>query len=305
MIDFTDQVVVVTGAGRGLGRQYALDLARRGASVVVNDLGCSVAGEGEDPTVADGVVEEIRAEGGAAVASYHSVATSEGGAGIVETATKEFGRLDALVSNAGIMEMLSFEDIPAEHWRRMIDVHLTGAFNVSQPAYRVMKAQGYGRFVFVASSAGAFGMPMAAHYGAAKAGIIGLTNNIAFEGAAHGILANAVLPFGLTRMATMVGEPEEGTLLALSTTELVSPIAVFLASRDCTFTHQYFSACAGRYARAFVGLGGGWMAESGNVPTADDIQKHFDQIATTEPSMIPMSLIDEMQDVGRRLFDGR
>lgn len=301
MIDFTDQVVVVTGAGRGLGRQYALDLALRGAAVVVNDLGCSITGVGDDPSVADAVVEEIRAGGGSAVASHHSVATFEGGVGIVETAIREFGRLDAVVSNAGIMEMLPFEDIPADHWRRMIEVHLTGAFNVSQPAYRVMKAQGYGRFVFTASSAGAFGMPMAAHYGAAKAGIIGLTNNIAFEGAAHGIMANAVLPFGLTRMATMAGDPGEGTLLALSSTELVSPIVVFLASRDCTFTHQYFSACAGRYARAFVGLGSGWLSPPGTVPTADDIQKQVDQVASTQPFMIPMSLIDEMEAIARQL----
>ena len=118
-----------------------------------------------------------------------------------------------------------------------------------------MKTQGYGRLVLIASSAGAFGMPHATHYAAAKAGIIGLTNNIAFEGEAHGILVNAVLPFGLTRMATIAGEPEEGTLLAVSTTDTVSPLVVFLASRDCTFTHRNFSACAGRYARVFTGCG--------------------------------------------------
>jgi NAD(P)-dependent dehydrogenase (short-subunit alcohol dehydrogenase family) len=305
VVTFNDQVAVVTGAGRGLGRQYALDLARRGAAVVVNDLGCSMTGDGEDPSVADAVVDEIRAEGGTAVASHHSVVTPEGGAGIVQTAVEAFGRLDAVVSNAGIMEMLAFEDIAPENWRRMIETHLTGSFHVSQPAYRVMKAQGYGRFVFISSSAGAFGMPLASHYGAAKAGIIGLTNNIAFEGAVHGILANAVLPFGLTRMATIAGEPEEGSLLAISSTELVSPLVVFLASRDCTFTHQYFSACAGRYARAFIGLGDGCLPDRGQTPTPEDIQNRLEEVASTEAFMIPMSLVDEMQVLAHRLGLGR
>ena len=210
MIDFTDQVAIVTGAGRGLGRHYALDLARRGAKVVVNDLGCSVDGNGADPSVADEVVEEIRSTGGTAVASYDSVGTPEDGAAIVKTALDHFGRLDAVVSNAGIVEMMPFEDIPAENWSRMINTHLDGSFYVSQPAYKVMKEQGYGRLVFIASSAGAFGMPYGTHYAAAKAGILGLTNNIALEGRPHGILANAVLPFGLTRMAF---EAEEGSLL--------------------------------------------------------------------------------------------
>lgn len=299
MISFDGQVVIVTGAGRGLGRQYALDLARRGASVVVNDLGCSLLGDGVDISPANEVVAQIRQEGGDAVASYDSVLTPEGGAAIVEAATSRFGRLDALVSNAGIMEMLSFEDISPEKFKRMVETHLFGSFHVSQPAYRVMKAQGYGRMVFIASSAGAFGMPNAAHYGAAKGGIIGLANNIAFEGEAHGILANTVLPFGLTRMATIAGEPERGTLLAESQTETVSPLVVFLASRDCTFTHMNFSACAGRYARVFVGVGEGWVAGRGSIATADDILDHLDEVRATDPYTVPASLIDEMADVAR------
>ena len=297
MIDFSGQVAVVTGAGRGLGRQYALDLARRGASVVVNDLGCTILGDGEDPSVADAVVEQIRAAGGPAVASYDSVLTPEGGQAIIDRAIGAFGRLDAVVSNAGIMEMLPFEDITPEKFRRMVETHLFGSFHVGQPAYRIMKAQGYGRLVLIASSAGAFGMPYAAHYAAAKAGIIGLTNNIAFEGEAHGVLANAVLPFGLTRMATIAGEPQEGTLLAVSTTDTVSPLVVFLASRDCRFTHRNFSACAGRYARVFTGCGEGWVADKG--ATAEDIAAHLDQITATDPYIVPGSLIDEMTDVAR------
>jgi NAD(P)-dependent dehydrogenase (short-subunit alcohol dehydrogenase family) len=179
----------------------------------------------------------------------------------------------------------------------MVETHLFGSFHVGQPAYRIMKAQGYGRLVLIASSAGAFGMPYAAHYAAAKAGIIGLTNNIAFEGEAHGVLANAVLPFGLTRMATIAGEPQEGTLLAVSTTDTVSPLVVFLASRDCRFTHRNFSACAGRYARVFTGCGEGWVADKG--ATAEDIAAHLDQITATDPYIVPGSLIDEMTDVAR------
>jgi NAD(P)-dependent dehydrogenase (short-subunit alcohol dehydrogenase family) len=304
VISFSDQVTIVTGAGRGLGRQYALDLARRGASVVVNDLGCTILGDGEDPSLADAVVEQIRAGGGTAVASYESVLTPEGGAAIVETAMSSFGRLDAVVSNAGIMEMLPLEDITPEKFRRMIETHLFGSFHVCQPAYRIMKAQGYGRLVLIASSAGAFGMPHATHYAAAKAGIIGLTNNIAFEGEAHGVLANAVLPFGLTRMATIAGEPEEGTLLAVSTTDTVSPLVVFLASRDCTFTHRNFSACAGRYARVFVGCAEGWAADKGTIATADDILAHLDKIIATDPHIIPRSLIEEMTDVARLTATG-
>jgi NAD(P)-dependent dehydrogenase (short-subunit alcohol dehydrogenase family) len=205
-----------------------------------------------------------------------------------------------VVSNAGIVEMLAFEDITPEQFRRMVETHLFGSFHVCQPAYRIMKEQGYGRIVLIASSAGAFGMSHGTHYAAAKAGVIGLTNNIALEGEAHGILANAVLPFALTRMAAPAGEPEEGSLLAVSTTDTVSPLVVFLASRDCTVTHRNFSACAGRYARAFVGCAEGWVADGGSTATADDLLAHFDQIDATDPYIVPNSLVDEMTDVASR-----
>jgi len=187
MIDFTGQVAVVTGAGRGLGRLYALELAKRGASVVVNDLGGSMHGEGADTKVADDVVAEITATGGAAIASYDSVDSSEGGEAIVRAAVDNFGRLDAVVSNAGIFNSIAFDEMTPIQWRQMLSVHLDGGFYLSQPAFRVMKRQGYGRFVFISSSGGLFGQHLEAHYAAAKAGLVGLSNIIALEGADHGI----------------------------------------------------------------------------------------------------------------------
>jgi NAD(P)-dependent dehydrogenase (short-subunit alcohol dehydrogenase family) len=313
VIDFDSQVAVVTGAGRGLGRLYALDLARRGASVVVNDVGTSMHGDGADSGVADEVVAEITAAGGVAIASYDSVATPEGGAAIVATAVERFGRLDAVVSNAGIFSTIAFDELSVEDWRRMLTVHVDGAFYLSQPAYRVMKEQGYGRFVFIASSAGMFGQPMSAHYAAAKSGIVGLTNVIAIEGAPHGILANTVLPFGHSRMVTetmgdaaaMVGDrdkdnKQESFLTAIQP-EYVVPIVTYLASRDCTVTHQNYSACARRFARVFVGLGEGWVAEPGSAPSAEDVAANFDELSATEPFIVPGSIFDEVFAVCERL----
>jgi NAD(P)-dependent dehydrogenase (short-subunit alcohol dehydrogenase family) len=268
---------------------------------VVNDLGCSVDGLGGDPSVAEEVTKEICDAGGTAVASDESVRTPQGGAAVVERALDAFGRLDAVVSNAGIVEFIPFEDIPAENWQRMISTHLDGSFHVCQPAYRVMKDQGYGRFVLVASSAGAFGMPLGTHYAAAKAGIIGLANNIALEGAPHGIMANTILPFATTRMA---GEPEEGSLLALSTPELVVPMVVYLASRECAVTHQNFSALAGRYARVFLGAADGWYPGRAASPSADDILEHFDEVDSPDPFTIPGSIVEEMEQAARRVGMG-
>jgi NAD(P)-dependent dehydrogenase (short-subunit alcohol dehydrogenase family) len=313
VIGFEGHVVIVTGAGRGLGRRYAMDLARRGAAVVVNDLGSTMAGSGSDPGVADAVVEAIQAGGGVAVASHESVATAVGGQAIVDTALDRFGRLDAVISNAGIFQTVPFEQIVAEDWRRMLNVHLDGAFYLSQPAFRAMKAQGYGRFVFVASSAGLFGQLETAHYAAAKAGLIGLTNVIALEGAEHGIAANAVLPFGSSRMVTeTVGDveelPEVAAFLSAIDPELVVPMVVFLASRECRLTHHNFSAGAGRFARVFTGLGPGWfaapVAAPGAVPSAEEVEAHLDAIVASEPCTVPMSIYEEVGEIWSRLDAG-
>ena len=305
MIDFQGQVAIVTGAGRGLGRLYALEIARRGGSVVVNDVGGSMRGEGTDASVADQVVEEIRRKGGSAVASHDSVASPEGGDSIVRRAVERFGRLDAVVSNAGIFQTAPFDALAVEDWRRMLNVHLDGSFHLGQPAFRVMRSQGYGRFVFVASSAGLFGQPQSAHYAAAKAGIVGLANVVAIEGAAHGILANCVLPFGSSRMLTeTVGGDEiaaQSPFLRALDPELVVPIVAFLASRACDFTHRSYSAGGGRYARVFVGLGEGWLAERGSRPTADDVAAHLEEVSATEPFRVPASIFDEVTELCARL----
>jgi len=305
MIDFTGQVAVVTGAGRGLGRLYAIELARRGASVVVNDRGGTMHGEGADPSVADRVVEEIEGAGGLAVASHESVDSAEGGEAIVRTAIGRFGRLDAVVSNAGIFSSVPFDELSQADWRRMLGVHLDGGFHLGQPAFRAMKSRGYGRFVFIASSAGMFGQPLEAHYAAAKAGLVGLTNVIAIEGAPHGILANTVLPFGTSRMvAETVNDPkylEESGFLNAIQPELVVPLVVFLASRACEFSHHNYSACAGRFARVFVGLGEGWLAEPGSEPSAEDIAAHLEDVSATEPFTVPMSIVDEVLEMCERL----
>jgi NAD(P)-dependent dehydrogenase (short-subunit alcohol dehydrogenase family) len=309
VIDFSDQVVIVTGAGRGLGRLYALDLARRGASVVVNDLGGTMAGRGSDERVADAVVAEIEEVGATAIASYDSVATREGAEAIVAKATNRLGGLDAVVSNAGIFHTAPFEDLATADWGRMLRVHLDGAFHLSQAAFPAMRRRGSGRFVYIASSAGLFGQPGSAHYAAAKAGTVGLANVVAIEGAEHGILANCVLPFGYSRMVTeTVGEretleAEPGFLHAIEP-ELVVPIVVFLASRACTFTHHVYSACAGRFARVFVGLADGWAAPPGALPTAEDIAAHLDEVSAPEPYSIPTSIFDEVTQVCARLGIG-
>ena len=305
MIDFKGQVAIVTGAGRGLGRLYAVELARRGASVVVNDLGGTMHGSGADPSVADQVVEEIERAGGVAAASHDSVEIPEGGEAIVRTAIDRFGRLDAVVSNAGIFNSVPFDEMSPADWRRMLSVHLDGGFYLSQPAFRIMKSQGYGRVVFIVSSAGLFGQPLEAHYAAAKAGLLGLTNVVAIEGAPYGILANTVLPFGYSRMVTeTVNDPkflEESGFLNAIQPELVVPIVVFLASRACELSHHNYSAGAGRFARVFVGLAQGWLAKRDGNPSADDIAAHLTDVTATEPFTIPASIFDEVLGLCDRL----
>ena len=306
VIDFADQAAVVTGAGRGLGRLYAIELARRGAQVVVNDIGGSMQGQGTDASVADEVVAQIVAAGGAAVASHTSVETPEGGEEIVQGALDAFGRLDVVVSNAGIYEMVPFDQLTPEQWRRMSAVHADGAFHLTQPAFRRMKAQGYGRFVMVTSNIAAFGQPDLAHYGAAKGAVLGLTHALANEGAPHGILANAVLPIGRTRMMTdsldlIPQDPVVERLFAETTPERVVALVTYLASRSCTLNQHAFSAAAGRFARVFIGLAEGWMADPGHDPTAEDIAEHLEAVVATEPFTVPTTVADEIVGLMSRL----
>jgi len=239
------------------------------------------------------------------VASHDSVDHPEGGEAIVNAALDRFGRLDAVVSNAGIFSSVAFDELPPEDWRRMLAVHLDGGFHLSQPAFRAMKSGDGGRFVFIASSAGMFGQPMEAHYAAAKAGLFGLANVVAIEGAAHGIRANTVLPFGTSRMVTETVPDKEflarsGFLNAIRP-ELVVPLVTFLASDRCDFTHHVYSACAGRFARVFVGLAEGWLAEPGSAPSAEDVAAQIATISATEPYTVPSSIIDEVLGMCERL----
>jgi NAD(P)-dependent dehydrogenase (short-subunit alcohol dehydrogenase family) len=295
---FDGQVAIVTGGGRGLGRLYAMELARRGASVLVNDLGGSSRGDGSDASVADQVVAQIEAAGGVAASSRDSVGTPEGGQAIVDAAIDKFGRVDIVINNAGIIRFTPFDKVTPDEWRQTLNVHLDGSFHVSQPAFRVMKKQGYGRFVFVSSTFGAFGQPATASYATAKAGLLGLSNVVALEGAAHGIRSNAVLPVGFSRMVTDQESggpipPGRQAFYDAIRPELITPLVVYLASRDCSLTHRAIAACAGRYSRVFAGYGDGWLSEAGSTPSAEDLAAHVAQINGTDGFFAPESSADE------------
>jgi NAD(P)-dependent dehydrogenase (short-subunit alcohol dehydrogenase family) len=294
-ISFDGRVAVVTGAGGGLGRTYALELARRGAAVVVNDLGGSVEGKGGDETAAQKVVDEITSAGGEAVPSFASVMTPEGGASVVQAAVDSFGKVDVVINNAGFLRDKSFLKLSWEDLDAVIDVHLKAAFYVSQPAFAVMKENGYGRFVHTASNA-TFGNFGQSNYSAAKMGLVGLSNTLAVEGARAGILSNIIMPVAKTRMT----EELLGDFADYLAPELVTPMVTYLASEACTTTHGAYSAAGGRYARVFWGLADGWYAGSGNVPTAEDISANLDTIEDRTSYIVPSSTTDEIVALSER-----
>ncbi len=249
-IRFDGRVAVVTGAGGGLGRQHARLLSSRGASVVVNDLGGGADGTGATTSMADLVVKEIAQTGGQAVANYDSVATPEGGRAIIQSALDAFGRVDIVINNAGVLRDKSFAKLEPQDLTVVLDVHLKGAFFVSQPAFKVMKEQGYGRFVFTSSAAGIFGNFGQTNYAAAKSGIVGLSNVLALEGSKYNITSNVIAPIARTRLT----EQLLGTLGEKFAPEQVSPLVAYLVSEECTLTHEVFSVGGGRYARVLTGL---------------------------------------------------
>ena len=308
-LSFENRVVIVTGAGGGLGRAYALDIAKRGGAVVVNDLGGSVKGEGASTSMADAVVAEIREAGGKAIANYDSVATMEGARRIAASAMEAYGRIDALINNAGNMRFADFEELTEEDLASLISVHLVGSFNITQAVWPVMKAQGYGRVVFTSSAAGMFGHKQMAAYGAAKGGVTGLMNVLSVEGKAHGILCNAVLPNALSRMTASVGasgttepNPYMRSILPTMQPEFMTGLAVYLASDVCQTTHSIYSSLGGRAARAFIGLTDGWYGSRETPSTAEDIAANIDTIRDVSAGFhIPESLPDEYRIVAEHI----
>lgn len=247
-VRFDDRVAIVTGAGGGLGRAHALLLASRGAQVVVNDLGGHVDGSGGSLGPAMDVVAQIERAGGIAVANCNSVTTAEGGEAIVQTALDNFGRIDIVVNNAGILRDKSFPNMTPDHVEPVLDVHLRGAMNVTRPAYGVMKVLGYGRIVNTTSAAGLFGNFGQTNYGAAKAGLVGMVRVLAIEGARHGIKANAIAPVARTRMTEKI----LGEFADRLDPELVSPTVAWLCHEDGLVSGEVYSAGGGRVARVFT-----------------------------------------------------
>lgn len=245
---FDERVAVVTGAGRGLGRAYALLLAARGAQVVVNDVGGSIPGGDSDIGVADAVVEEITAAGGRAVASVDSVAGPEGGQAIVAKALDTYGRIDVLIHNAGNVRYAPLTEMSYEDFDSVLDVHLRGAFHVVRAAFPVMKEAGYGRVVLTSSIGGLYGNQNVANYAVAKAGVIGLSNVVALEGAEYGVKSNVIVPAAVTRLADGLDTSKYPPMEP----DLVAPAVGWLAHESCSVSGEMLVALAGRVARAYI-----------------------------------------------------
>jgi len=284
-IRYDGRVAIITGAGGGLGRGYALYLAARGAKVVVNDLGGGADGAGSGTRAADAVVGEIRAAGGEAIANYDSVATAQGGAAIVQTALDAFGTVDIVINNAGILRDGSIVKMPSANFDILIDVHLKGAFYVTQPAFRVMKEKGYGRVVYTASGAGVFGNFGQANYAAAKMGLVGLSSVTAIEGAKYNIRSNVITPIARTRLT----EDLMGAMGEAFAPEYIVPMVAYLVSEECAYSHEIFNVGGGRYARVFIASAPGWQVPDGGVPSVEQVRDNLDAIYSDAGFRIPGS----------------
>ncbi len=278
-IRFDDRVAIVTGAGAGLGRIYSIELARRGARVVVNDFGGNRDGAGEGSFgPADKVVEEIRAMGGEAVANYDSVATSEGGRGIVNTALEAFGRLDILINNAGILRDRSLAKMEPEDWDAVMSVHLDGAYNVSRPAFSTMRENRYGRIVVITSASGLNGNFGQTNYSAAKMALIGFMNTLKLEGEKHGIKVNALAPIAATRLTEELLPPD---LSEKMKPDFVAPLVLLLCSEECRVSGRVYSAGMGYYSRVGLVTGPGTVIGDGKqIPSPELVERHINDICS-------------------------
>jgi len=300
MIDFQDRVAVVTGAGGGLGRAYALLLASRGASVVVNDLGGSLGGDGSDTNAADAVVDEITSAGGIAIADYDSVADPEGGSAIIAHAVDAYGRVDILISNAGILRDRTLLNMDLDDLRAVLSVHLEGAFYVAKPAFRLMKEQQYGRIVLTSSGSGLFGNFGQTNYAAAKSGLVGLMNALKLEGAKYDVLVNAVAPIAKTRMTEeILGEMSEKF-----DPESVAPAVAYLASEENQRTGELWSVGGGSVSRVFTALAEGYFKhpDRDGPLTIEDVAEHVEDVRIEDGYIVPFSSRDEFAKLGPMLF---
>lgn len=270
-VSLQGNVALVTGAGRGLGREFALDLARHGAKVIVNDIGGDVSGRGEG-RVADDVVREIRAAGGEAAANYDSVATYEGGYNMVKQAMDLWGRLDIVCSNAGFLRDQAIHNMKEEDWRDIIDTHLTGAYNILRHAWPVFRQQAYGRVVLTSSSSGFVGNFGQANYGAAKAGLIGLMNVLKLEGVKYNVNVNCLGPGAATRMTENLMPQER---LAAMGPELVAPVVTYLCSPQCNASGMIIEASGGDFGRAAIVRNARVHIDQ---PTADKVEANWAKI---------------------------
>jgi NAD(P)-dependent dehydrogenase (short-subunit alcohol dehydrogenase family) len=287
---FDDRVAIITGAGGGLGKSHALLLASRGAAIVVNDLGGNPDGTGSGQTMAEITVKEIEQAGGRAIPNYDSVSTPEGGKAIVQAAIDEYGRVDIVINNAGILRDKSFAKLAPEDLDAVLDVHLRGAFFVTQPAFAAMKEQQYGRIIVTASAAGVFGNFGQSNYGAAKMGLVGLSNVLAVEGSKYNITSNVIAPLARTRLTEDLLGPFGEKLRP----EQIAGLVAYLVSEECTLSHEIFSVGGGRVARVFVGLVPGWFGGVDSVPSPEEVRDHIDEISATDGFTIPRSAQDEL-----------
>jgi NAD(P)-dependent dehydrogenase (short-subunit alcohol dehydrogenase family) len=296
-LGYDGKVAIVTGAGGGLGREHALLLASRGALVVVNDIGGAVDGTGSDVGPGQRVVDEITAAGGEAVVDTNSVATPESGAAIVQTALDAFGRIDIVVNNAGILRDKSFHNMTPDMVDAVLDVHLRGAFYVTQPAWVHMREQNYGRIVVTSSASGLFGNFGQANYGAAKLGLVGLAHVLAQEGERHNIKVNAIAPIAGTRMTQEIFGDE---LSAKMAPELVSPLVAWLVHEECPVSGHTYSVGGGHVARVFVGKGPGYV-QTDSPLTVEDVRDHFEAIDRTDDFAVIRNSFDEVELVAKQL----
>lgn len=278
-ISFEGQVALVTGAGAGLGRAYALDLAKRGAKVVVNDLGGDPHGEGADAAPARKVCDEIKAAGGEATPNFDSVSSYDGGFNMVKTAIDAYGRLDVVICNAGILRDIAFHNMSEADWDAVFAVHIKGSFTVLRAAWPVFRQQSYGRVVLTTSSSGIYGQFGQANYGAAKTAMLGLMNVLKQEGVKYNVNVNTVAPVAGTRLTQTV-MPQE--MVERLKPELVVPAVTWMVSKECQDSGIIIEAGAGNFNRASIVKGPGVQPGMGELKDAEWIQANWDKIMSLE-----------------------